>query len=361
MKILTVIGARPQFVKASVVSRAILELTQDQPGQVTETILHTGQHFDSNMSQLFFDQLGIPTPKINLNIHSSSHGQMTGQMLIEIEKHLLQEKPDWVLVYGDTNSTLAGALAAAKLHIPIAHVEAGLRSFNKSMPEEINRVMTDHVASSLLCPTEAAMKNLEREALSNKSLLVGDVMYDAFLYAKKKSEQHSSVEIEGLDAGFILATLHRAENTDSLERLKDILMGLNQINLKKRVLLPLHPRTKKQISHFGLEDLLKDILVSPPLGYIEMVQLLSLCECVITDSGGLQKEAYFAKKPCLTVRDETEWIETVDAGWNHLVSASSHQIISQYDALDTPNEWKPLYGHGDAGATIVRHLLDGQK
>lgn len=351
MKILTIIGARPQFIKASVVSRAI-----QQTEGIEEIMLHTGQHFDANMSDIFFNQLGIPKPDIQLDIHGGTHGDMTGRMLIEIEKALLEHKPDRVLVYGDTNSTLAGALAAAKLHIPVAHVEAGLRSFNMQMPEEINRILTDQISDLLFCPTDTAVKNLNNEGFATKPvqvLQVGDVMQDSALLFAKQAVAPSG----DLPEGFILATLHRAENTDSPERLANIVNALNQLHQTLApVVLPLHPRTRKLIAQQGLE---LNVHLIDPVGYFEMVWLLDRCQLVLTDSGGVQKEAFFFGKACVTMRDQTEWVELIEAGANELVGADTSKIIEAASrnvgrkVQDTHN----LYGGGKAAQRIVDVIL----
>lgn len=351
-KILTIIGARPQFIKASVVSRAI-----NSANNLTEVLLHTGQHFDSNMSAVFFDQLHIPRPKYQLNINSSTHGDMTGRMLIEIEKVLLKELPDWVLVYGDTNSTLAGALAAAKLHIPVAHVEAGLRSFNMQMPEEINRILTDQISSILFCPTESAMTNLDREGFSKKScavLKVGDVMQDsAELFSKQ------AIQPQGFTpaSSFMLATLHRAENTDNPARLASIINALNHLHKHTSpVVLPLHPRTRNVIAKQGLT---LDVHLIDPVGYLEMIWLLQHSALVLTDSGGVQKEAFFFGKACVTMRDQTEWVELVNAGANELVGADSKTIIdAAIRNFDREIEDEHgLYGNGLTASRIVDAFL----
>lgn len=350
-KILTVIGARPQFIKASVVSRAI----QRKEG-IKEVMLHTGQHFDANMSDIFFNQLNIPRPDIQLDIHGGSHGEMTGRMLKEIELALLTHKPDRVLVYGDTNSTLAGALAAAKLHIPVAHVEAGLRSFNMQMPEEINRILTDQVSDLLFCPTDTAVKNLQNEGFANKPvqvLQVGDVMQDAaILFAEKASAPEGNLPDQ-----FILATLHRAENTDNPQRLAAIVAALNELHSSlSSVVLPLHPRTRKLIAEQGLE---LNVHLIDPVGYFEMVWLLDHCQLVLTDSGGVQKEAYFFGKACVTMRDQTEWRELVECGFNALVGAQEIAIIeavkSNLDRRIADNS--DLYGGGKAAERIVDRLV----
>ncbi|EKO3781220.1 UDP-N-acetylglucosamine 2-epimerase (non-hydrolyzing) [Vibrio metschnikovii] len=349
-KVLTIIGARPQFIKASVVSRAI-----QQTDGIEEIMLHTGQHFDANMSDIFFNQLNIPRPHIQLDIHGGSHGEMTGRMLAEIEQSLLEHKPDRVLVYGDTNSTLAGALAAAKLHIPVAHVEAGLRSFNMQMPEEINRILTDQVSDLLFCPTDTAVQNLNNEGFVNKQvqvLKVGDVMQDAALLFAKKAV----APVGELPNEFILATLHRAENTDSPERLANIVNALNQLHQTLApVVLPLHPRTRKLIAEQSLE---LNVHLIDPVGYFEMIWLLDHCQLVLTDSGGVQKEAFFFGKACVTMRDQTEWVELIEAGANELVGADTEKIIEaatrnvDRKVRDSNN----LYGGGKAAQQIVKYL-----
>lgn len=352
-RIFTIIGARPQFIKASVVSRAI----QETDG-IDEIMLHTGQHFDANMSDIFFNQLNIPRPDIQLDIHGGSHGEMTGRMLAEIEKALLEYRPDRVLVYGDTNSTLAGALAAAKLHIPVAHVEAGLRSFNMRMPEEINRILTDQISDLLFCPTETAVKNLNNEGFANKPvqvLQVGDVMQDAArLFA-----QQATAPAGDLPEQFVLATLHRAENTDDPARLAAIVSALNEIHKTLApVVLPLHPRTRKLVAQHGLA---LDVHLIDPVGYFEMVWLLDHCQLVLTDSGGVQKEAFFFGKACVTMRDQTEWVELIEVGANELVGADQSKII----AVTTQNmgrqvqDTQELYGGGKAARGIVDYLING--
>lgn len=351
-RILTIIGARPQFIKASVVSKAI-----QQTEGVQEILLHTGQHFDANMSEIFFEQLGIPRPDVQLDIHGGSHGEMTGRMLVEIEQAILLHKPDRVLVYGDTNSTLAGALAAAKLHIPVAHVEAGLRSFNMRMPEEINRILTDQVSDLLFCPTQAALNNLDREGFAEKSvqvLNVGDVMQDSALFFAKSAVAPKDFNLHD---GFILATLHRAENTDDPLRLAAIVEALNSINRSVvPVLLPLHPRTRGVIAKAGIT---LNVQVIDPVGYLEMIWLLQRCGLVLTDSGGVQKEAFFFGKACVTMRDQTEWVELIDARANELVGADSNLIIQavtrNHNRIVADNT--QLYGGGQSASKIVAHLL----
>lgn len=352
MNIITIVGARPQFVKAAVVSREIS--THDD---IHETIIHTGQHFDPNMSDLFFEEMRIPAPGYNLNINSLSHGAMTGKMLEEIEKVLLNKKPDWVLVYGDTNSTLAGALAAKKLHIRVAHVEAGLRSFNMTMPEEINRILTDRISDILFCPTETAIRNLQNEGFDHfdsRVVLSGDVMLDAALFYRQYSRPP---QIE-LKRDFVLATLHRAENTDSPEYLSEIIRALETISREQDVLLPLHPRTRAKLEASGYNTRLSPIRFIDPVGYLEMIYLLDKCSLVMTDSGGLQKEAFFFRKYCITLRNETEWTELVDHGYNTLAGNSYDRIIQAYREQPHPDFSPPLYGDGHAAKVIVDTLIE---
>lgn len=358
MKIITIVGARPQFVKAAVVSRAIKEHnTQNEEKPIDELIIHTGQHFDENMSDVFFSQMNIPKPHYNLDINSLSHGAMTGAMLAGIEEILLQEKPDWVLVYGDTNSTLAGALAAKKLHIKVAHVEAGLRSFNMRMPEEINRILTDRISDILFCPTHTAITNLKNEGydgINVKQVLSGDVMYDAAIYYTERSEKPASVEA---DAEFILSTIHRQENTDDESKLRSIFDAFEEISENRKVILPLHPRTTKKLKGYGIEPS-KKIQILEPVGYFEMIWLLSNCSCVVTDSGGLQKEAFFFKKPCITVREETEWVELIHHKVNFLAGSNKEKIIEIYNKINTTaiDFSMNLYGEGNTGHLIVEKL-----
>ena len=350
-RILTIIGARPQFIKASVVSKAIRSAAG-----LEETLLHTGQHFDAGMSAVFFDQLGIPKPDIQLDIHGGSHGAMTGRMLIEIEQAIQSRKPDRVMVYGDTNSTLAGALAAAKLHVPVAHVESGLRSFDMRMPEEINRILTDQVSDLLFCPTDAAINNLKNEGFDSKParvLQVGDVMQDAALFFAERA-----IPPPGFEAGqgFILATLHRAENTDDPRRLTAIVAALNQLHESVApVLMPVHPRTQGAIARLGLKLKVNHVA---PVGYLEMLWLLTRCGLVLTDSGGLQKEAFFFGKPCVTMRDQTEWVELVEAGANELAGAEKERIFNAARKNHGRQIKDPgkLYGGGKAAERIAEVL-----
>ncbi|HMM75131.1 MAG TPA: UDP-N-acetylglucosamine 2-epimerase (non-hydrolyzing) [Gammaproteobacteria bacterium] len=337
MKLLTVVGARPQFVKAAPVSRALAE------AGIEEALVHTGQHHDARMSQVFFDELGIPSPRHNLEIHGGGHGDMTGRMLLALEPVVVAERPDMVLVYGDTNSTLAGALVASKLHIPVAHVEAGLRSFNRRMPEEVNRILTDHVSALLLCPTRTAVDNLAAEGITRGVYHVGDVMYDATLLARRIAETRSAaLSALGVEPGnYALATVHRAENTDDPVRLAAILGWLRERARARRVVLPIHPRTRARAAAAGLS--FDGIVTCEPVGYIDMARLLGNAAEVYTDSGGVQKEAYFHRTPCVTLREETEWVETVECGWNRLWQGPDY--APRRDITD--------YGEGRAAETIV--------
>lgn len=356
-KILTIIGARPQFIKASVVSKAIGETDG-----LVEVIVHTGQHFDANMSNVFFEQLGIPRPDYQMDINGGNHGDMTGRMLIEIEKVLLQEKPDCVMVYGDTNSTLAGALAATKLHILVAHVEAGLRSFNMRMPEEVNRILTDRMSNILFCPTQAAVDNLQKEGYpfvmaSDRPQhieKVGDVMQDsAMLFATRAAPPCGFAVQEG----FILATIHRAENTDHTERLTSILEALSEVAEATPVILPIHPRTRSIISRLQLAT--DNLTLIDPVGYLEMLWLLQRCGLVVTDSGGVQKEAFFMGKACVTMREQTEWIELVEVGANELVGADKDKILDavKRNLRREVEDKNQLYGGGVAAEQLVKSML----
>lgn len=360
IKIVTVVGARPQFIKAAAISRAINNKFSDQ---VSEVLIHTGQHYDENMSKVFFDELGIPQPKYNLEISGGLHGAMTGRMLEALEKVLLDEKPDWVLIYGDTNSTLAAAIAAAKLHIRVAHVEAGLRSFNMRMPEEINRIVADRLSTLLLCPTAESVVNLGEEGLTKGVHLVGDVMQDVSLYfAQIASHRMDALVKYGLvPQKYVLATCHRAENTDDPEKLAGIVRGLAGIAKSRAVVLPMHPRTKAKICEYGLTDALGGVLVIEPVSYLEMVVLEKNAEVIVTDSGGVQKEAFFYRVPCVTTREETEWVETVSAGWNTLVDSDTNSIIDAVEqhAQRLKRDINP-YGNGDAAERILDVLLNAQ-
>jgi len=360
MKIVTVIGARPQFVKAAVVSRAIAEYNQSSSSlKIQELIVHTGQHFDDNMSSVFFEQMNIPRPHYNLEINSLSHGAMTGKMLSKIEEVLFEEKPDWVLVYGDTNSTIAGALAAKKLHIKVAHVEAGLRSFNMRMPEEINRILTDRISDILFCPTQTAIDNLRNEGYDTidiKQVQCGDVMYDAALFYSNRAIRPKLIK-EGTD--FILSTIHRQENTDDKDKLTSIFSALKEIAQEQKVVLPLHPRTIKKLKNFGIQPD-ENIHILEPVGYFEMIWLLTKCSGVITDSGGLQKEAFFFKKPCITVRDETEWVELIQHKVNFLTGSDKAKILDTYNHVKTTSLdfERDLYGDGNSGLKIIQSLAN---
>ncbi len=349
MEITTIVGARPQFIKAAPVSSALAA------AGLEESIIHTGQHYDFAMSELFFEQLGIPAPKQFLALGGGSHGEMTGAMLAAIEKQLMGSRPDAVLVYGDTNSTLAGGLAAAKLHIPVIHIEAGLRSFNRAMPEEINRVLTDHLSELLFCPSETAEHNLHAEGIREGIHVCGDVMAAATERAREALDDPGFAEAIGetlpeLPAAFALMTLHRAENVDHPERLAAIFSAIGE--LARPVVLPLHPRTRGALERAGM-PLPDNVVRLEPVGYFQMTALLSACELVLTDSGGLQKEAYWHGKRCVTLRDETEWVETVEAGWNAIVGAEPERILAACD-LEPPTARPALYGDAGAPAKIAQ-------
>lgn len=357
-KILTVLGARPQFIKASVVSHAISKVPS-----LSEVLVHTGQHFDANMSDVFFEELGMQRPDYFLNIHGDSHGVMTGRMLMEVERVLQNEKPDAVLVYGDTNSTLAGALAAVKQHIPVAHVEAGLRSFNMAMPEEVNRVLTDRISRWLFTPTDIAAQHLKREGFESAQIIpVGDVMYDVALHHGSRVQAGSGLMTRlGLkEKSYLLATIHRAENTDHPVRLAAIVDALEAVALQIPVVWPLHPRTRAVLQKAGrLEQLARRVILINPLGYLDMVQMEKYSALIATDSGGVQKEAFFYQVPCITLRDETEWVELVDAGWNQLVSPTDAGRIANsiWQARGHRGSNIKPYGEGNAAQIIVERLL----
>ena len=353
-KIITVVGARPQFIKAATISR------QFQLLGVEELIIHTGQHFDVNMSEIFFEEMEIPKPAFQLNIHELTHGAMTGRMLESIEKILLKEKPDAVMVYGDTNSTLAGALAASKLHIPVIHVEAGLRSFNMEMPEEINRILTDRISNILFCPTDTAMSNLKREGYENMPIRIfknGDVMQDAAIYYAAKAEQKSDILKRIALSKFVLATIHRQENTDSPENLKNIIAGLNEINRQTPVVVPIHPRTRNILSQLNI---IPEFTLINPVGYFDMIMLLKSCELVVTDSGGVQKEAFFFGKHCITLREQTELVELVENGFNILVGSDSMKLKDAFEFLKTKKSdfAIDLYGKGEAASKAALSILN---
>ena len=355
-KIVTILGARPQFVKAAVLSRIIAK-----HNQIKEVIVHTGQHYDFNMSTVFFEEMEIPKPAYNLEVNGLSHGAMTGQMLEKIEQVLIKEKPDAVVVYGDTNSTLAGSLTAKKLHIKVVHIEAGLRSFNNKMPEEINRIITDRISDLLLCPTDNAIENLYNEGFSKMPIKViksGDIMKDAVEFYSKTSSEKSSV-IKNLNLSknqFVIATVHRQENTDDLAKLTAIFEALEEINKTKQVVLPLHPRTKKILLENNLSY---NITIIDPVGYFDMLELLKNCILVLTDSGGLQKEAFFNKKSCIVLREETEWVELVKNNFAVITGSDKNLIISLFKQLQnsTPDFSVPLYGN-NVGKKIYNEILN---
>lgn len=345
MKVVSVVGARPQFIKAAVLSR---ELRKEH----TEILIHTGQHYDENMSAVFFQELGIPSPEYELKIGSGLHGAQTGAMLTAIEHVLIKERPDWVVVYGDTNSTLAGALAASKLQVRIAHVEAGLRSFNRIMPEEINRVLTDHISDLLLCPTHNAVTNLKAEGISRGIHLVGDVMFEALMWAVEQSKNRPALfQKLGLqEKNYLLATVHRAENTDLPERLLGILEAF--ASLDEPLVWPVHPRTRKKLLEIGYTGA-PHIKIIDPVSYLDMTLLTNGARMVLTDSGGLQKEAYWLSVPCITLRSETEWVETIEVGWNKLVGADKDNIIREVRSFYPPKAHPSLYSQGNAARFIM--------
>ena len=354
MKVVTIVGARPQFIKAAPVSKALREAGH------TEFILHTGQHYDYGMSQVFFDELDLPAADVNLNVRSGNHGQQTGQMLVGIEEVLLAEKPDWVLVFGDTNSTLAGALAAVKLHIPLAHVEAGLRSYNREMPEEHNRVLTDHCADLLFCPTKTAVENLAKEGLTKGVHEVGDPMYDAVRMFSDKARQRSTIlnDLDLKKGDYLLATIHRAYNTDDLQTLEAIFSALTSI--PEPVVFPIHPRTRQKLMEYRLLDQVSaggNLKLIDPLTYLDMLTLEQNARMILTDSGGVQKEAYFFGVPCLTLRPETEWVETVESGWNLLVGIEPDRILAGLQhTFPAPNQQPALFGDGRSAHAIVHFI-----
>ncbi len=358
MKVLSIVGARPQFIKAAAVSRVLR-----QRPRVQEVLLHTGQHYDTNMSDVFFQELNIPAPDYHLGIGGGTHGQNTGRMLEAIERVLLQERPDWVLVYGDTDSTIAGALAAVKIHIPVAHVEAGLRSFNRRMPEEINRILTDHIADLLFAPTKTAVQHLQNEGVPQERIqLVGDVMCDAARYYAQKAQTQSKIlaSLNLQPQTYLLATVHRAENTDDANRLLAIMRALNDVGQQRPVVLPLHPRTRQALKRLNTSpEHFPNVHFIPPVGYLDMIQLERHAWRIATDSGGVQKEAYFFRVPCITLREETEWVELVQTGWNRIVAPTAHsQIFEALTAPFPPGQDVPLYGGGNASQRIVNILLE---
>jgi UDP-N-acetylglucosamine 2-epimerase len=364
MKIVTIVGARPQFIKAAPVSKAIRDHNEkEKDPRITEVLVHTGQHYDHGMSQIFFDELDISEPDQNLGVGSGPHGWQTGQMLGRIEEVLLAEKPDFVVVYGDTNSTLAGALAGVKLRIPVAHVEAGLRSFNREMPEEHNRVVADHCSDLLFCPTQTAVDNLAREGVTNGVHLVGDTMYDAVLQFATIAREHSTI-LEDLDLEpktYLLTTIHRPYNTDITDNLRNIFQAFAEI--REVIVFPAHPRTSKKIAAleraFSQEKVPGNLKMIEPVGYLDMLVLEENARLILTDSGGMQKEAYFFGVPCITLRSETEWVETVEVGWNVVADADLSAIVEGYQrAINSPPTKRPhLYGDGRASEKIVSRLI----
>jgi len=353
IKIVTVVGARPQFIKAAALSKAIAK-----QNEIKEIVIHTGQHFDNNMSNVFFNEMQIPTPNYQLYVNGLNHGAMTGRMIEEIEKILLIENPDCLLVYGDTNSTLAGAIAAKKLNIKIAHVEAGLRSFNTSMPEEINRILTDRISDFLFCPTDTAVNNLKNEGFQNFNCIIentGDIMYDSMVLFSHYANENASFTNQFQDLDFLLCTIHRAENTDNEDKLNQIFEALNALAESNIIVLPLHPRTKQKIKNIKIHPHIK---LLEPLGYFDMLYLLKHCKMVITDSGGLQKEAFFNQKFCITLRDETEWIELVEDNKNKLCGTQIEKIQSAYQEFSNQefNLNKQFYGNGDTSHKILTTL-----
>ncbi|GKT10882.1 non-hydrolyzing UDP-N-acetylglucosamine 2-epimerase [Desulforhabdus sp. TSK] len=348
MKVVTIVGARPQFIKAAALSHVLRR-------QATEILVHTGQHYDESMSTVFFDELDIPPPDYNLEVGSGTHGAQTGAMLTKIEAVLLCEQPDWVLIYGDTNSTVAGALAAAKLHIRVAHVEAGLRSYNRVMPEEINRVVADHLSDLLFCPSQVAAEQLAREGITRGVHVVGDVMADILYRTLSRAQLKSDVlrRLSLIPKAYLLATIHRAENTDNPARLAAILTAFSDIS--ETVLFPVHPRTRKAIADLGMIPA-KNLQLIDPVGYMDMTWLVRNSRLVVTDSGGLQKEAYWLGIPCVTVRDETEWVETVQVGWNVITGADRQRIASAVCHMKVPEARPELYGSGNAAEVCVSFL-----
>ncbi len=355
MKIASVVGARPQFIKAAIVTKKLKE------AGISEVLVHTGQHYDFNMSDIFFAELEIPKPDYNLAVGSGLHGEQTGKMLAEIEKVLLRENPSLVLVYGDTNSTLAGALAASKLHIPVGHVEAGLRSFNKNMPEEINRVLTDHVADILFAPTDTAVENLKREGIMKGIYHVGDVMFDLALAIKDSVDEKRVLQEFGLNPGsFVLTTIHREENTDNQNNLLNIWEALKDLAVQGiKIFFPIHPRTEKALAGLNLlhGGLPHNLVISKPVSYTEMIVLESNAKVIITDSGGVQKEGYFFKTPCVIPRNETEWVEILNAGWNVLTGANRERLVGAVNNMWRDGvknkEWTDFYGGGRASEEIA--------
>jgi UDP-N-acetylglucosamine 2-epimerase len=353
MKVISVVGVRPEFVQSSVVSRGLRTKHE-------EILIHTGQHYDYQMNKVFFEQLNIPEPRYHLDIGSGSHGYQTGEMIKKVEEVLIKEKPDFVLVYGDTNSTLAGALAASKLHIKTAHVESGLRSFDRSMPEEINRIVTDHCSDILFCSTINALNNLKNEGITENVYLTGDVMVDSILYNREIAEKKSNILSElGLkNKEYLVATIHRASNTDNENNLKNIVDAFSELN--ETIILPLHPRTEKFLKTYGLYNKLKSsVIITKPLGFFEFIKLMNHAKMILTDSGGIQKEAYVLQVPCITLRENTEWIETVEDRWNVLVGTDKRRIIEEVSSFSPSlNTHRNRFGNGNAGTKIVSILKE---
>jgi UDP-N-acetylglucosamine 2-epimerase len=352
MKIVSIVGARPQFIKAVLVSKELRKRHE-------EVLVHSGQHYDIELSRIFFDELSIPKPDYNLEIGSDTHGRQTGKMIMRIEEVLIAEKPDLVLVYGDTNSTLAGALAAVKLHIPVAHVEAGPRMFDKSIPEEVNRVLTDHVSTLLFAPTQTAIDNLNREGVNNGVYLTGDVMLDSFLHFRKIAEGNSQIidKLNLRSGGYLLATVHRARNTDIEENLRGIIEAF--LSLDEKIVFPVHPRTVKYLKQYGLYGQLRDaanMILIAPVGYLDSLVLTQNAKKVLTDSGGLQKEAYFAGVPCITLDEATGWPETVEDGWNILVGSHRNKIIAAVKHFEPAGKQRDVFGNGRAAEKVAKVL-----
>ena len=351
MKIITIVGARPQFIKSAVLSKAFSESSQFE-----EIIIHTGQHYDANMSDIFFNELKIPKPKYNLNINSVSHGAMTGRMLEDIENILIDEKPDGVVVYGDTNSTLAGALAAKKIKMPVFHIESGLRSFNMNMPEEINRILTDNISDILFCPSDVSINNLNNEGFLNKPckfINVGDIMYESV-------KLFSNLEVKSPHSNYILTTIHRPENTDDKIKLNGICSALNILSKSNLILFPIHPRTRNKLFEFDIK-LSENVILLPPNGYVEMLSLIDSALIVLTDSGGLQKEAYFKNKYCITLRAETEWTELVDEGVNIIAGHDTNAILNAFECFMNKEQkilQSNIYGSGETSKKIISEILD---
>ena len=354
MRIVSIVGARPQFVKLAAICRAIEK--QDAPERWSHRIIHTGQHYDPSLSSIFFEELAIPRPDHHLDVGSGAHGIQTGEMLKRLEPILASEQPDWVLLYGDTNSTLAGALVASKMGLRTAHIEAGLRSFRRSMPEEINRIVADHLSDLLFCPTPLAIENLRNEGLEQRAVLTGDVMYDAALRFREIAETRGGPLADSWRQGeFALATVHRAENTDDPARLSAILTALERVAMEVcPVVWPVHPRTRKYLNEMG--KLASPVSMIPPVSYLDMLLLEGRARFILTDSGGVQKEAYFFKVPCITLRDETEWVETLQSGCNVLTGCDQNLILAAVAATHESGPWASLYGDGDAGTAILNAL-----